>query len=568
MKKWLICLLLVFALVRTSFCDTAERTLLHEGKTRTYLVHVPQSYSSSTATALVLGLHGYGGTAGGLENSTGLSDIADREGFIVVYPDALGFGSDGRQMWNAGGAYEQWWAGGVDDVDFLSTLIDTLSVEYFIDPARIFAFGISNGGFMAHHLGAKLPYRIAAVASCAGLLAYDDFEPGPPVSVIHFHGDSDSTVPYEGLADIGFSGAEEGALLWAQHNGCGLASEVLREDESVLVRKWASPIESGDVVLYKLFNRGHSMPNDSEVSAPQLAWEFFQGHPKLNFEKCVDDNGPVNNITQGYRFETLLCAVYYAQEGDILVVSPGLYDESVTLYEKNLTIRSTDPNDPAVTAQTIISGSADYAVVTLTEYAEGCTLRGLTITGGKTGLSCSGNDNTISFCNIVQNDEDGVYFDAGGDISFDHCIIADNGDAGIRMESGSNAAITNCTIANNAGAAVDSGRPDIKNSILYFNGPADDEQIDASSVDVEYSCVQGGADGRGNINADPLFIDSNYHISQDSLCVDAGNPSDSVGREPQPNGGRINMGAYGGTIRATKTEEGWGIWERAVPREY
>jgi hypothetical protein len=288
----------------------------------------------------------------------------------------------------------------------------------------------------------------------------------------------------------------------------------------------------------------------------------------MNFERCVDENGPVNNITQGYRFETLLCAIYYAQEGDILEVSPGLYDESIMLYEKEITIRSIDPNNPDVTAETIISGGADYPVVTLTENAENCKLQGLTITGGKTGLSCSGSGNTISFCRIIQNDGDGVYFDAAGDISFDHCIIADNGDAGVRMASNSDAIFVNCTIARNIGAAIVSGRSEVTNSILYFNGTPGEDQIDSSSADVTYSCVQGEVSGQGNISVDPLFIDLNYRLSQDSLCVDAGNPSDSVGREPRPNGDRINMGAYGGTVRATKTEENWGIWERAVPGKY
>jgi len=79
----------------------------------------------------------------------------------------------------------------VDDVSFIAKLIDTVSANYTIDPNRIFVFGTSSGGFMAHHLGARLPGRFAAIAPWAGLLAFNDFAAGPPVSVIHFHGAQD-----------------------------------------------------------------------------------------------------------------------------------------------------------------------------------------------------------------------------------------------------------------------------------------------------------------------------------------------------------------------------------------
>ncbi len=555
LKNLYIYLSIVLISAQTALCATAEQILIHDGKTRTYRLHVPQSYRPTEAAPLVFGLHGYGGTAIGLENNTGLSNIADREGFIAVYPNAMPWGSDQKQMWNAGGAYTGWWSGGVDDVGFISSLIESLSIEYTIDTGRVFVFGHSNGGFMAHHLGAQLPHKIAAIAPCAGLLAYSDFAPGPPVSVIHFHGDEDSAVPYTGLEGYGFTGAEEGALTWAGHNGCYLIPEIIRDDERALAQKWSSPIGAGDVVLYKLINHGHGIPNDSQVSAPELAWEFFENHTKPDFMQFIDENGPVHNVTQGFRYRNLVPATYFAEAGDILIVSPGLYNESAVLYDRDITIRSVDPNDPEITADTIIQGRSDRPALTITSNAVNCQLEGLTVTGGQTGLLSSSSGNIISCCHIIQNEGDGI--SASGDISFINCLVADNSGAGISMLSGE-AQIVNCTITKNAGYAVTGSRSIIKNSILYNNETTPGtSQTDLFWSRITYSCVQGGAMGQGNISTNPLFIDLVYHLSLDSPCVDAGNPADHVGQEPTPNGDRINMGAYGGTMRATKTVSGW-----------
>jgi len=230
--------------------------------------------------ALVFALHGYSNTAASFEKRIGFNRIADREGFIVVYPNAVAFGPKQKQLWNGGGIYEIWWAGQVDDVGFFAKLIDTVSAHYTIDPNRIFVFGNSSGGFMAHHLGARLPDRFAAIAPWAALLAFNDFVVGPPVSVIHFHGGQDKKVLYNGLPNWGFFGVEPGIRLWARRNGCKSAPIVIRNDPNTLVRRWAAPKGTGDVVLYKLRNQGHTMPTPSNCNLPEIAWAFFKNHPR------------------------------------------------------------------------------------------------------------------------------------------------------------------------------------------------------------------------------------------------------------------------------------------------
>ena len=282
MRTLWISFMVGLGVAHTGFGGTEVRTLVHGGRTRSYRVHIPPSYQEGHPMALVFALHGYGNTAAGFEKTLGFNRIADREGFIVVYPNAVAFGPKHKQLWNGGGIYRIWWAGRVDDVSFFAKLIDAVSAHYTIDSNRIFVFGTSSGGFMAHHLGARLPGRFAAIAPWAGLLAFNDFVAGPPVSVIHFHGAQDRKVLYSGLPNWGFSGVEHGIRLWAARNRCRSSPTIITDDPNALVRRWAAPMGTGDVVLYKLKNQGHRFPAHSDCNLPEIAWTFFQNHPRIN----------------------------------------------------------------------------------------------------------------------------------------------------------------------------------------------------------------------------------------------------------------------------------------------
>jgi polyhydroxybutyrate depolymerase len=282
MRALFVSFMIALGVVHTGLGDTQVRTLVHGRMTRSYRVYLPPSYREGSPMALVFALHGYGGTAAEFEKTIGFNPIADREGFIVVYPNAAAFGPKHKSMWNGGGIYSLWWAGRVDDVGFFAKLIDAISAHYTIDPNRVFVFGTSSGGFMAHHLGARLPDRLAAIAPWAALLAYNDFVAGPPVSVIHFHGVQDEGVLYAGLPNWGFFGVEQGIRLWATRNRCRPSPVIIRDDPNSLVRRWAAPTGTGDVVLYTLKHQGHAMPDPATCNVPEIAWAFFKSHPKTN----------------------------------------------------------------------------------------------------------------------------------------------------------------------------------------------------------------------------------------------------------------------------------------------
>lgn len=138
---------------------------------------------------LVNNLHGFTPNAAEQERLSGMSAKADEVGFIVVYPEALG----NSQAWHVGPG-----AQGAADVEFIRDLIRHLKSQWSIDPGRIYATGISNGGGMVHRLACDLSDVIAAIAPVSGAYLFSkSCQPTWPVPVVAFHGTADQIVPYE-----------------------------------------------------------------------------------------------------------------------------------------------------------------------------------------------------------------------------------------------------------------------------------------------------------------------------------------------------------------------------------
>jgi polyhydroxybutyrate depolymerase len=164
--------------------------------TRSYLVHVPPQYDPQKPTPVVLVLHGAGTNGSITVWFTGMSKKADEAGFIAVYPNGTGLA--GLMLtWNAGGVRGRT-DGKPDDVAFIAKVLDDLATVANVDPKRVYATGMSNGGMMCYRLAAELSDRIAAVAPVAGTMAIDTYNPRRPVPVMHFHGTADKMVPFGG----------------------------------------------------------------------------------------------------------------------------------------------------------------------------------------------------------------------------------------------------------------------------------------------------------------------------------------------------------------------------------
>jgi polyhydroxybutyrate depolymerase len=193
------------------------------GQARSYLLHVPASYDGDSAVPLLVDFHGLFGSGQGERGSSGYAQLADREGFIVAYPDGVG------AAWNIGVCCSK-----ADDEAFIRALVARIESEGCIDPARVYATGFSMGGGMSHYLACNASDVFAAVAPGAfDLLVEAEMpcQPERPISVVTFRGTSDPIVPYRGGestppnggADgkkIHFEGTESTFARWARLNGC------------------------------------------------------------------------------------------------------------------------------------------------------------------------------------------------------------------------------------------------------------------------------------------------------------------------------------------------------------
>ena len=267
---------------------------------RSAIVHVPPRYARGVPMPVVLAFHGGGANADNMVRFSGLDDKADEAGFIAVYPS--GTGRLQRMLtFNGGNCCGQAAATGVDDVEFTRRLLDELAAVVTIDPKRVFATGMSNGGIMAYRLASELSDRIAAIAPVGGPMGTKGCRPGRPVSVIHFHGTDDAFAPFQGGRGRGLSGTiffsvDHSLAAWVEADGCDPTPVTMRlrdttDDGTTVTRTtYGQGKDGAEVVLIAIEGGGHTWPgreprlgslgkSTRDISANDLMWDFFQRHP-------------------------------------------------------------------------------------------------------------------------------------------------------------------------------------------------------------------------------------------------------------------------------------------------
>jgi polyhydroxybutyrate depolymerase len=328
-------LLSIFLLFIVSYAQ--YDTLNYDGIDRAYLLHVPSSYDELSAVPLVVSLHGYSGSGSSSESVTGFSAKADSNNFIVVYPDGTG----DTKSWNAGNCCGYAMTNDIDDVGFISALIDTLSANYNIDSTRIYATGFSNGSMMSYRLAAELSQKIAAIAGGAGQMVLDECDPIRAVPIMHLHALDDGVVPYEG--DSFFPSVESVIDIWVEINGCETDPDTIVNTGSLMVRKWAAIGHNADIVLLTTPTGGHSWL--TSIPATDSIWAFFEAHP-LDPATGVDDNSnpeAVKNfaLKQNYPnpFDATTTISFSAphREKVTLRIFDLLGNEIATLFNKEVT---------------------------------------------------------------------------------------------------------------------------------------------------------------------------------------------------------------------------------------
>ena len=267
---------------------TVERQLVVGGVTRTYLLHA--SGPAKPGRALVMMLHGRGGTAAAMEQRTrGTFDkLADRDGAVVVYPQALGTPRSWSAWMQAAGA------GRPDDVGFLSALIDSLVAELGVDRKRVFAAGFSAGASMVYRLACERPDLVAAVAPISGTIPADVVsictQNTTPVGIIGMQGTADSVVVLD-------KWIRDGVAAWARRNRCAadpISSRLPDSDPSdgteTRVDVYDQCAAGTQVAFYTIEGGGHAWPGGEarltggttprDFDAAELIWAFFQNHAR------------------------------------------------------------------------------------------------------------------------------------------------------------------------------------------------------------------------------------------------------------------------------------------------
>lgn len=283
----------------------------HDGDFRTYLLHLPTNYDGTEELPLIIAIHGGFGNAYNMQNMSQLSVKANQENFIVVYPEGVEGGLLNASSWNAG-----WCCGfasnsNVDDVGFINALIDSLSDDFSIDLNRVYATGMSNGGFMSYRLACELSHKIAAIAPVSASMAMEACTPTRPVPVISFHSYLDSSVPHDGGQGDGVSNhynSPQDSVMnaWGQLNSCQNQQDTIIDNADYKFIEWSECDCQSKVEFYITEDGGHSWHGGNStiigddpstvINASDLMWEFFQNYSLDCASVSVEDAHETNNV--------------------------------------------------------------------------------------------------------------------------------------------------------------------------------------------------------------------------------------------------------------------------------
>ncbi|HMI82703.1 MAG TPA: PHB depolymerase family esterase [Polyangiaceae bacterium] len=262
---------------------TGTFNLMHAGVPYGYVVHVPPSYDGTKRTPLVLNWHPYGSTALEEVLFTGTDAVSDENGFIVVYPNSP------DKSWAAGRCCTNF-DGGMpdrDDVGFARALVAEISNKACIDSKRVYAMGMSNGGFMSHRLACEAADVFAAIVPVASTMGVADCRPSRPISVMHHHGTGDLTVGYD-TAELSAEGVSvpEMMKLWGARNGCTKGPDTTFQMGTVTCQTWSGCTAGVLVTLCTAEGSGHCWPGaqfcpgdkpfTKDISASRDGWAFMQ----------------------------------------------------------------------------------------------------------------------------------------------------------------------------------------------------------------------------------------------------------------------------------------------------
>ena len=261
--------------------NNALKTFKDQGQSRTYYLHTPQSSLFARPLPLVVALHGSGMQGKEMASKTAFNQLADRENFIVAYPDAL------QKRWNISGRTSE------DNVAFVHHLISQVQQVRPIDSRRIYVVGLSSGGFLAQKLACEKPDQIAAVATVAASLpkkSLSNCQTHHPIPLLMVNGTADTTVPWQGGpiaptrlgSGISVLSIPAAISFWSQHNGCKSPAKV-SQSKLIDVTDYTSCRSGSEVTLAALKGAGHVWSGGGYGASQygdttQRVWQFLQNY--------------------------------------------------------------------------------------------------------------------------------------------------------------------------------------------------------------------------------------------------------------------------------------------------
>ena len=285
---------LLFLSQRAAAGDTVSHTIDISGVSRTYLLFVPPGQSGKALPAFII-MHGSGSTAAQQENYSNFDAFAQAHGLVVMYPQGI------EKHWNDGRVIGH--ESMADDIGFMKAMLAEVIAQRLIDPKRVYAAGISNGGFMAQHMACMMPDALAGIGVIAATQPVDTACPSPrPMPVIFFNGTADKFVPYGGgpiAPQFGNRGTAmsnaQAVAIWQRRNGCGAALRTQLPDKDasdpmpVTIETYSCPPGRGleNVIVQ---GGGHTWPGAHQgalatmilgpvtdsINANDIMWTFFQ----------------------------------------------------------------------------------------------------------------------------------------------------------------------------------------------------------------------------------------------------------------------------------------------------
>lgn len=314
MKKWVVVLFFGVLACKKDAANTpvtvADKpseqftvTNTIDGIDRSFIVYLPTGYDKAGKMPMILAIHGGSGTPEGMINIANFTKVAERDKIILVYPAGI------QKNWNDGRPTTPNQLG-INDVSFFNKLCDYMISKYPVDGTRIYATGISNGGFMSSRLGCELSNRIAAIAVVAATMEATAIapscNPGRPVPAIYIHGTTDPLVPFLGGA-MTAGGTAGGTVLshfqvvdkWIFINNCSTTPvitdlpDVANDGTTIKQRVYGAGTGGSEVVSYVITNGGHTWPQgfqylpesivgktSQNMNACEVIWTFFKRYKR------------------------------------------------------------------------------------------------------------------------------------------------------------------------------------------------------------------------------------------------------------------------------------------------